>query len=73
MSYPVNVYFYAAYVPATREGIHGIIPAVCAASARDTLRREHPGTKYLHVSRIPELRAVPDQNSFRIEERRMRK
>lgn len=72
--FPVNVYFYSAYVPATREGIHGIIPAVCSASARDVLRREHPGTKYLSVSRIPELRAQydPSAQQYRIEKKERR-
>lgn len=53
-----NVYFYCAYIPSIRQGIHGLIAGVCAASARDALRKEFPETKYLNVHRVPELKGV---------------
>lgn len=53
-----NIYFYSAFIPTTRTGVHGLIAAVCAGSARDTLRAEFPDTKYLNVHRVPELKGV---------------
>lgn len=62
-----NVYFCSWYMPDQQEGHTRLTCALCAASARDIIRKIAPGCKYLRVDRVPELAVYYDPRTGTLE------